>query len=173
MSSRSRRNFTPEEDKQLCKLVGQFGVRSWPIIASAMSNRTIRQCRDRWRHYLSVPKRGSPWTAEEDAKLVQKVDEFGLKWVQIAQCFTNRGDLDIKRRWFQIYQERYKLLKRNLSRPMKSRRRTASLEVKHEVNEESDQTQNEEMEGIDMADLGELSWLKDTEDTEESCLQLD
>jgi hypothetical protein len=167
MISKSRRRFTHEEDEQLFKLVGQFGVNSWSIIAAGIPNRTVRQCRDRWRHYLSVPTHRSPWTAEEDARLSQKVDEVGLKWVELSKFFQNRSDLDVKRRWFQIYQKQHNLLKTTLSRPMMSRRRRISLEVSQETTEASDQTQNDGIQGIDSADLCEFTWMTDSEDTED------
>jgi hypothetical protein len=49
----ARHKFTPEEDKVLRNLVAQFGKSDWAAIAQRLENRTPRQCRERWKHYLS------------------------------------------------------------------------------------------------------------------------
>jgi hypothetical protein len=94
--------FSSQEDERLRQLVAQFGVNAWSIVAGLMSPRTVRQCRERWNHYLSAPTAEEPWTIEEDALLLQKIDEFGLRWARLSAFFSNRTDLSVKRRWNQI-----------------------------------------------------------------------
>jgi hypothetical protein len=109
--SRSRRHryharFTPEEDEQLRHLVQEHGASSWPIVADARKRRTVRQCRDRWTHYLSSGGGAAPWTPEDDALLLQTIDEIGLKWVRLANFLSNRTDLEVKKRWLDIFNNR-------------------------------------------------------------------
>jgi hypothetical protein len=46
--------FTPDEDDCLYQLVDEFGINNWNEIVARMPGRNWRQCRDRWKHYLSV-----------------------------------------------------------------------------------------------------------------------
>ncbi|OHS93090.1 hypothetical protein TRFO_40622 [Tritrichomonas foetus] len=64
-----------------------------------MGGRNVRQCRERWKHYLSSERAKSPWSNEEDLLLFQKVMELGPKWTKIARCFNDRTDIQIKTRW--------------------------------------------------------------------------
>ncbi len=99
--SRRRQKFTPEEDKRLIELVNEHGESNWVLIASLMENRTVRQCRERWKHYLSVSGTGNkPFSPEEDEVILKKVEELGHKWTKIAAFLPGRSDLNIKNRWF-------------------------------------------------------------------------
>jgi hypothetical protein len=90
--------FTPEEDQQLRDLVGKHGTGDWQLIASSMPGRGPRQCKDRWINYLAPGLNLSPWTSEEDILLLQKFDELGTRWVQIAQFFPGKTDVNCKNR---------------------------------------------------------------------------
>ena len=91
--------FTPDEDSKLIQLVNQFGENKWSLIVSFMDGRNVRQCRERWRHYLSPSISKAPWTMMEDYLLDQKYAEFGPKWKKIAEFFPNRTDINIKNRF--------------------------------------------------------------------------
>ena len=95
----NRSSFTQEEDTQLKALVQQYGDNNWAIVASHMDNRTTRQCRERYRHYLSPSIINGEWTEEEDKLLIAKYSEYGPRWVSIAQFFKTRTDINIKNRW--------------------------------------------------------------------------
>jgi hypothetical protein len=116
----TRSKFRPEEDQMLRGLVDRFGVHSWSEIACAMPGRSLRQCRDRWKHYLSG-KPNNPWTPEEDQILIQHVQEYGLSWTRISAFFANRTDVDVKGRWCQIFRKQPNLVRR-LSPPRQPRR---------------------------------------------------
>ena len=96
---RRRMKFLPEEDANLKRLVALYGDTSWVQIASNMPGRNIRQCRERWKHYLSCNRAKSPWTEEEDRLLFEKYCEFGPKWTKISRFFNERSDIQIKSRW--------------------------------------------------------------------------
>ncbi|OHT13423.1 hypothetical protein TRFO_16403 [Tritrichomonas foetus] len=94
-----RQMFTTEEDNRLVELVKEHGDKNWRVISKHMPNRTTRQCRERYRNYLSPKVTNGPWTAEEDLLLEQKYIEYGPKWATIAQFFKSRSDVNIKNRW--------------------------------------------------------------------------
>ncbi|KAK8876241.1 hypothetical protein M9Y10_006436 [Tritrichomonas musculus] len=96
-----RNKFTPEEDQKLIELVKKNGDRSWNLISSLMGTRSQRQCRERWKHYLSCDSKESskPWSKEEDAILIQKYNELGSKWTKIARELPGRSDLQVKIRY--------------------------------------------------------------------------
>jgi hypothetical protein len=48
-----RSRFIPEEDELLKRLVAQYGTKDWHRIQEVLPDRNVRQCRDRWNHYLA------------------------------------------------------------------------------------------------------------------------
>lgn len=101
-TGRRRMKFLPEEDEKLKELVEKYG-KSWHEISNEMPGRNVRQCRERWKHYLSSDRAKSPWTNEEDLLLFQKFMELGPKWTKIAKCFDDRTDIQIKTRWIKRF----------------------------------------------------------------------
>ena len=98
-SQGGRQMFSAEEDFLLRSLVARFGDKDWKIIAENMPNRTTKQCRERYKNYLSPNIRNDPWTPEEDQILIQKYNELGPKWSTIASFLDRRSDVNIKNRW--------------------------------------------------------------------------
>lgn len=95
----ARRKFSPEEDAALRGLVNEYGTDQWPLIAGQMPGRSVRQCRERWKHYVSGDKLWAPWTATEDAVLRDKVAVHGQKWTKVTRFLRGRTDLEAKTRW--------------------------------------------------------------------------
>lgn len=96
---RRRLKFTNEEDEMLRNLVNEHGESAWNIIASNMPGRNVRQCRERWKHYLSANKSGRvPFTEEEDRIIMEKYIELGPKWTKIAKFVKDRSDIQVKSR---------------------------------------------------------------------------
>ena len=96
---RTNRKFSYDEDRALRRLVKQFGESSWDEISKHMNERNPRQCHDRWCFYLSPKINHSPWTDEEDKRLIKAYTELNGKWVQISKRFKGRTDTQIKNRW--------------------------------------------------------------------------
>jgi hypothetical protein len=95
--------FTVEEDIILRDLVSQYGTRNWVEIAERLGGRNARQCRERWKHYLSGEKVEVPWSPQEDALLFEKVSQWGAKWTRIARFLDGRTDIEVKMRWMKKF----------------------------------------------------------------------
>lgn len=114
---KKRMKFTLEEDTKLKELVEKLGNKNWQSISDLMPGRNARQCRDRWRNYLSPDVVNGPWTDEEDELLMNKYEKLGPSWKHIAKFFPTRTDINIKSRW-NLKQRRIKkeeLLKKRIN----------------------------------------------------------
>ena len=65
-----------------------------------MEGRSTRQCRERYKTYLSPQILNAPWTPQDDQFLIEKYQEIGPRWAEIARLFKNRSDNNIKNRWY-------------------------------------------------------------------------
>ncbi|KAH0794772.1 Myb-like DNA-binding domain containing protein [Histomonas meleagridis] len=97
-----RNKFNEIEDKLLVLLVSKYGVDNWQTIASKMGNRTSRQCRDRWNHYLSPNINVSEWTKEEDRILLDNYHLIGSRWGSLAMLFPGRTSVGVRNRCFKL-----------------------------------------------------------------------
>jgi hypothetical protein len=95
----SKRKFSTEEDERLTQIVQQFGESNWKQVASKLGTRNFRQCRERWKNYLSPTICKDPWAPEEDRLLQEKYNELGSQWCVIAKFFPSRTDVSLKNRW--------------------------------------------------------------------------
>ncbi|KAK8888603.1 hypothetical protein M9Y10_033334 [Tritrichomonas musculus] len=94
----SRKKFTPEEDNELIKQAKIFGARKWDLIAKFIPNRTAKQCRDRYKNYLSPNIFHGEWSNEEDLLILEKIKEIGPQWSTIATILKNRTSNSVKNR---------------------------------------------------------------------------
>ncbi|KAH0792654.1 Myb-like DNA-binding domain containing protein [Histomonas meleagridis] len=114
-----RHKFTKQEDETLKRIVQQHGEGNWSIIASCMKNRTARQCRERYKNYLSPNIKNDPWSPEEELLLEEKYAELGPRWAKIALYFENRSDVNVKNHWTAMTnrQNREKMLDQSREEP--------------------------------------------------------
>ncbi|KAH6854764.1 hypothetical protein B0I37DRAFT_388661 [Chaetomium sp. MPI-CAGE-AT-0009] len=88
-----------EEDEKLREAVELYGAR-WSKIAEAVGTRNGDQCWKRWYDCLDPRIDKSPWSPEEDAKLLHLVAQTGRNWSDIVhQHFPNRTSLAAKNRY--------------------------------------------------------------------------
>ncbi|KAK8845121.1 hypothetical protein M9Y10_021302 [Tritrichomonas musculus] len=97
--SKQRVPFSVDEDNKLKKLVEKYGKQNWNSISSFMSNRTAKQCRDRYCNYLNPGIFHGEWANEEDELLIKLFNEKGPKWSCIQKFFPYRSTNSIKNRW--------------------------------------------------------------------------
>lgn len=100
--SQQHKKFTQMEDNLLMRLVRQYGACNWGMIANFMTGRTSRQCRERYKYYLSMPVKNGEWTEAEDELLVKKYEEIGPHWVEMSSYFNSRTDINLKNRFNRI-----------------------------------------------------------------------
>lgn len=94
----NRKYFTAEEDIKLLELIKKYNF-DWKKISNEMNNRTVRQCKDRYHHYLSPDIYREKWTHDEDNLLLSTVEAQGKKWKLFENIFTGRTEIDIRNRY--------------------------------------------------------------------------
>ena len=130
-SSKKRMNhkFTHEEDMKLKKLVNNYGESAWDEIAALMDGRNPRQCHDRWCSYLSPSINNSPWTPEEDKRIIKLQPEFNGKWVQMSKRFKGRTDIQLRNRW--------NILKKSMKQPVRPKTQIPKTKSVPSIKDES------------------------------------
>jgi hypothetical protein len=91
-----RSKFTEAEDQQLMALVAKFGQANWGMIAPHMPGRTVRQCRDRWNHYLTPDTKVTDWTPDEEKLLIKQICLIGRQWSKLTALFPGRTGIAIR-----------------------------------------------------------------------------
>ncbi|KAK2014650.1 hypothetical protein LZ32DRAFT_528088, partial [Colletotrichum eremochloae] len=90
--------WTQEEDEKLQKAVLQLGCK-WAQVGAIVQTRNADQCAKRWQHVLGPDVKHSPWTSEEDKKLLGAMKKFGNNWKQIGLTeLPDRSTHDLRNR---------------------------------------------------------------------------
>ena len=108
--SATRSRFTPEEDVRLKQIVSTVGTRSWAEVARLLGNRTPRQCRERYKNYLSPELVNGEWTSREERLLERLYADVGPVWAQIAHNFPHRSNVNIKNHWCSMVNRKCKCM---------------------------------------------------------------
>ena len=97
-----KRSWTSHEDNCLRQYVKNHGENNWKLITQYISDRSLKQCRERWTLTLNPRIRRDAWTAEEDEIIVKTQQEIGNRWVDIARLLPGRVDISVKNRFFKL-----------------------------------------------------------------------
>ena len=143
IKQREKHLFNEIEDNKIRQLVKVYGDHAWRIIASEIPNRSPRQCRERWKNYLSPNVVKRPWTDDEDNLLLSLRDEIGKHWSKIAKYFDSRTDINVKNRYMLLQRKENKKINKN--RKMKKYDQRNQIPLKSDVknnkkDEEDDKT---------------------------------
>jgi hypothetical protein len=91
--------WTGFEDRTVIAYVEANGPRQWSKLAKLMPGRLGKMCRERWVNHLDPAINHSPFTPEEDQKIIELRRQFGSQWVKIASLIPSRTSNAIKNRW--------------------------------------------------------------------------
>jgi hypothetical protein len=126
----SRQKFSPDDDEAIRQLVSVHQG-DWQAIADELGNRGARQCKERWKHYLSPALTHEAWSRQEDDMLDQMVREMGKGWKVLEQFFPGRTDVSLKNRYNLLVRKKNKALKIALHLPLKISRKREDLVVEN------------------------------------------
>jgi hypothetical protein len=97
-SLQPKRAWTLEEEETLVEWVRNHGSEHWRGVTDMFKNRTFRECREHWRfNYSQLGRR--PWTAEEDATVIECHQKLGNQWRMISGFLQDRTENAVKNRW--------------------------------------------------------------------------
>ncbi|KAI8599621.1 hypothetical protein EDD21DRAFT_290092, partial [Dissophora ornata] len=88
--------WNEEEDRKLSELVDIYGPEKWVFIATKIESRTGKQCRERWHNHLDPNIVKTPFTPEEDSRILELYSRMGSKWAEMARYMPGRPDNAIK-----------------------------------------------------------------------------
>ena len=129
--SRRSVSWTPEEDAQLVELVQKEAAtppsitasKTWSRVAAQLTNRTGKQCRERYLNQLKPGIRREPWSEEEERILHEVHSKIGNKWVAIAAQLPGRTDNCVKNHWNSMLRKRQR---REAARKAAEKHKTAN-----------------------------------------------
>ncbi len=90
--------WTNEEDKLLIKLTKKNTRNKWIEISKNFTNKSPSLCQLRYLKINPIIKKGR-WNHDEDLKLLNLINQFGLSWTFISKFFKNRNPKQIRSRY--------------------------------------------------------------------------
>ncbi|EAR87974.2 Myb-like DNA-binding domain protein (macronuclear) [Tetrahymena thermophila SB210] len=99
LPTKVRKPWTPEEDQKVLELSEKYG-KNWGMIAQHIEGKTGKQVRERYINKLDPSIKRSPWTEEEDQKILDMFLEQGPKWSAISNELVGRPENTVKNRFY-------------------------------------------------------------------------
>jgi len=94
--------WTKQDDAKLIHLASEFGTetKNWSSVSKHMQDKTLRQCRERWKCIKQKLKKR--WETDEEERIIALVSKYGPKWNSFEQFFSNRSQHAIKTHYYII-----------------------------------------------------------------------
>lgn len=93
-----RHRLTADEKATVLKLYEEMGVGCWDKVQEVLHLKSKRTAREHFYKFILTDSK-KPFTQEEDDLIIEKVNELGTRWSQIAKFFDNRSDINIRNRY--------------------------------------------------------------------------
>ncbi len=91
--------WTSDEDDRLRAGVSRLGENRWPEVSEQyVRTRSSKQCRERWKHYLSTNK-DTPWNFMSDSLLLELYNKRGPNWRAISRFIPGKSETNVKSRF--------------------------------------------------------------------------
>jgi hypothetical protein len=91
--------FSSDQDALIKHLAESTPTPTWTEIAGHIPNKSSKQCRERYQHFLAPDIQRQPWSPFDDARLLHWHHFLGSNWAAIAQFFPGRTNNDVKNRF--------------------------------------------------------------------------
>ena len=106
---KKRYKFSGEEDQKLKELVNLIGEDNWNEISILMKNKSPRQCRDRYRFYLSTDPINNQWNKTDEENLLILHSKIGNHWSQIADFFPGKTSASVRNHFCKLERKKQSL----------------------------------------------------------------
>lgn len=90
--------WTEAEDEDLLRARSAQPDAKWSEISKCMTNRSAKQCRERWVNHLGLTP-SKPWSSEEDCKLLFQAITHDKEWSKVVDKMEGRTIQQVKNRY--------------------------------------------------------------------------